>query len=511
MVTLHGTTGECKWYYDLRGSLWITGEGEMANYTSYEDTPWVKNNRIPNNVIIEDDVTSIGSYAFASSSISEVELSHYSSLKKIYPYAFSDASISDIYLNDDITEIGEGAFSGCAYLQKVYMPSNIETIGDYAFNNCKKASLVMTDKLKKIGQHAFSGCEVEFFTNSEVLEEIGNGAFSNLSVDKLTLPNSLQTLGHLAFNGSIKEIHIGTGLKYITGTPFYPSNTGKIYINLGNPLQLERNILDPASGWTLYVPKGSKTAYSQAPYWKNFKSIIEDTTLESGNGTPDSGEDEGEEGDDNVNVTIPQTYSNNGDVYRWIKVESPTLPTFYIMQTELNPQSHFRIEDIDIGLLDKSGDGTVIKTEFRNFLEKIKEETGIQMRLPTREEWMYAARGGNQSQGYTYSGSNDIDEVAWYKGNSQSQVHNFAQKKPNELGLYDMSGNYGDLCNDNTSDVANVDGYICGGCWKDDASSCKITSYKAGSTSGKIPGTNIKEKNAFDARYIAVRLVFTEP
>lgn len=512
LATLHGTTGDCKWYYDLMRTLWIIGEGDMADYSSYETTPWGKNDRTPNNVIVDTGVTSIGAYAFANPSIGEVDMP-YSSLTKISPYAFAGASISEIYLSDNITVIGDGAFAGCSYLKKVYLPENVETIGDFAFEDCKEASLYDTKKLKKVGQYAFLGCEVTTFTNSEVLEEVGTGAFSNLAVSKLILPNSLETLGHIAFDGNIGEIHVGTGLKNVTGTPFYPNKTGKIYVNLGVPLKLETNFLDPASGWTLYVPEGSKTAYSQASYWKNFKSIVEDETLESGNGTPDGGEDGDDNGDGgNVDIIMPETYSNGGNVYEWVKVESPTLPTFYIMQTELDPDSHFRINDnVDIGILNLSGDCTITKYELRVFLEKTKEVTGIQLRLPTREEWMYAARGGNKSNGYTYSGSNDIDEVAWYKGNSDNCAHYPAHKKPNELGLYDMCGNYGELCNNDADNLPNVDGMICGGCWNDAASDCKITSYEEGEVMGLIPGTSIKEKNAFDARKIAVRLVFTAP
>ena len=66
-------------------------------------------------------------------------------------------------------------------------------------------------------------------------------------------------------------------------------------------------------------------------------------------------------------------------------------------------------------------------------------------RLPTEAEWEYAARGGQLSQGFTYAGSNDPDEVAWYMENSNGQVHPVGLKKPNELGLYDMSGNTPEL------------------------------------------------------------------
>ena len=73
---------------------------------------------------------------------------------------------------------------------------------------------------------------------------------------------------------------------------------------------------------------------------------------------------------------------------------------------------------------------------------------GKRFALPTEAQWEFAARGGNGSMGYTYSGSNDIDEVAWYRVNTDYEAKAVAMLKPNELGIYDMSGNVWEWCQD---------------------------------------------------------------
>ncbi len=84
---------------------------------------------------------------------------------------------------------------------------------------------------------------------------------------------------------------------------------------------------------------------------------------------------------------------------------------------------------------------TVSWDDVQKFIKKLNEKTSQNYRLPTEAEWEYAAKGGSISKRFKFSGSNQLNEVAWFENNSDSKTHLVGQKKPNELGLYDMSGN----------------------------------------------------------------------
>ena len=131
-------------------------------------------------------------------------------------------------------------------------------------------------------------------------------------------------------------------------------------------------------------------------------------------------------------------------------VHSVTLSGYYIGKTEVtqalwkavmgrNP-SYSKGNNLPVN--DVSWD------DCQEFIRKLNALTGQNFRLPTEAEWEFACRGGNNSRGYKYSGSNYIDNVAWYCDNSGKKIHPVAKKSPNELGIYDMSGNVLEWCAD---------------------------------------------------------------
>ena len=155
------------------------------------------------------------------------------------------------------------------------------------------------------------------------------------------------------------------------------------------------------------------------------------------------------------------TSGQGSDVYEWEKpTHQVTLSSYYIGQTEVTQALWKAVMGTTVSQQrDKAntywplrGEGSnypryyISWDECQSFVAKLNQLTGKRFRLPTEAEWEYSCRGGNMSRGYKYSGSNTIGDVAWYKDNSNSETHPVATKSPNELGIYDMSGNVWELC-----------------------------------------------------------------
>ena len=170
-------------------------------------------------------------------------------------------------------------------------------------------------------------------------------------------------------------------------------------------------------------------------------------------------------------------------------MHSVTLSSYMIGETEVTQELWHAVMGKNPSLFKgaKKPVEQVSWDDCQKFIKKLNRLTGQQFRLPTEAEWEYAARGGNKSKGYKYAGGNNIDDVAWYTNNVGLTTYDVKTKFPNELGLYDMSGNVWEWCQNweyNYSTVPKTDpsgpasgSYRVsrGGSWYDIAWYCRVS------------------------------------
>jgi formylglycine-generating enzyme required for sulfatase activity len=180
-------------------------------------------------------------------------------------------------------------------------------------------------------------------------------------------------------------------------------------------------------------------------------------------------------------------------------VHQVTLSTYYIGETEVTQALWTAVMGSNPSLF--KGDNRPVEEvswdDCQTFIKKLNSLTGENFRLPTEAEWEFAARGGNKSRGYQYSGSNNLSAVAWYTDNSGSQTHDVKTKSPNELGIYDMSGNVDEWCQDwygsySSNSVTNPTGAgsgssrVCrGGSWLSSVRLCRSAFRDSTEPSGR--------------------------
>ena len=167
-----------------------------------------------------------------------------------------------------------------------------------------------------------------------------------------------------------------------------------------------------------------------------------------------------------------------------------TLSGYYISQTEVTWEQWLAVTEGNIAGFEGDLQSPVVNVNLFDccrFVDKLTELTGKVFRMPTEAEWEFAARGGEGGVRLLFAGSNDADEVAWYYENSDGRPHTVATKLPNSLGIYDMSGNVLEWCQDfyyhyssdpQVNPVGPESGYtnvVRGGGWDWDYMSCRVT------------------------------------
>ncbi|MGN0033523.1 MAG: SUMF1/EgtB/PvdO family nonheme iron enzyme [Candidatus Limimorpha sp.] len=221
-----------------------------------------------------------------------------------------------------------------------------------------------------------------------------------------------------------------------------------------------------------------------------------------------------ENNDDVFNISFDMIVSVNGVTFEMVRVDggkfkmgataeqkkfaendesrthNVTLNDYYIGKYEVTQSVWNAVMDNDQSAF-KGPNRPVERVSWNDcqeFIRRLNEATGKNFRLPTEAEWEYAARGGKKSHGFRYSGSDKIDEVAWYSENSGNETHDVGQKKPNELGIYDMSGNVWEWCSDwylkkykrksQKNPIGPNEGsnkVFRGSCWNNNANSCRVS------------------------------------
>lgn len=194
---------------------------------------------------------------------------------------------------------------------------------------------------------------------------------------------------------------------------------------------------------------------------------------------------------DGGTFTMGATSEQGSDAYDDEKpAHSVTLSSYYIGETEVTQELWQEV----MGSNPSSYKGSrrpveqVSWEDCQDFIRRLNQRTGRNFRLPTEAEWEYAARGGRKSNGYKYAGGNSVYDVAWYENNRGSDTHHpVAQKRANELGLYDMSGNVYEWCQDrygnySSSSQTNPQGPSSGsdrvgrgGSWFSDSRLCRVS------------------------------------
>ena len=433
-------------------------------------------------------VTKIGDNAFnGCPNLQRVSLA--STVTSVGRWAFDSCNkLEDIDLGS-VKKIGRAAFQYDKILQSITIPEGVECLDSLLFQSCISLTNVnLPTTLNKIQRSAFYGC-------------------TNLT--SITLPQSLKSIEDAAFSTCKKlvSIRIPLSVESIGQKVFYGCDSLRSIYSCSAPsgIEADENLFDglDTTQVRLYVPTRYAGDYIATSPWNHVLIFTLDEEDVDGDGVVSSvditaiyncllnGDDtfgrtldvNGDGICSSVDITIlynlllnggspdVEEFDVGGITFKLVKVKKGAFvmgegkdgenvnnfhnvtlsKDFYIGETEVTQELWQAVmgDEHEFGFpgAKKPAHG-LSWNDCMSFIAKLNTLTGHNFRLPTEAEWEYAARGGNKSSGYLYSGSDDIDKVAWYQGNSQSQIYDVASKPCNELGLFDMSGNVTEWCSD---------------------------------------------------------------
>ena len=495
------------------------------------------------NTIIPTTANKIGDNAFEG--CTELEsISIPSSVNSLGRSAFSGCtSLSSVSIPSSVTIIGDYAFWDCVCLKNLDIPIGVNSIGSYAFYNCQSiTSVTIPSSVITINSDAFRECiALTNVTIGRNVSKIGGNTFDGC--------DSITTVTCLGNVPRIMEYPWG-GVEDCFSDRCYSQATLKVPFDYVSDYLADEhwNKFANIEGFE-YNSRGDADGDGKVTI-NDVTTLIDYLLSDNAKAIDLLGADADSDGRVSINdVTtlidfmlsgvwpytpdIPdepetETFTVNGVTFKMVAVEGGTfmmgataeqgsdawddekpahqvtLSSYCIGETEVtqalwqavmgsNP-SWFSSNYSYATNLQRPVE-CVSWNSCQTFINKLNELTGKTFRLPTEAEWEYAARGGNKSQGYKYAGSNDINKVAWYWDNIPSQssytdgygTQTVATKSPNELGLYDMSGNVLEWCQDwyssyssesqtnPTGPASGSNRVYRGGCWNSDARGCRVS------------------------------------
>lgn len=397
-------------------------------------------------------VTSIGPSAFRlSKSLTAVTIPN--TVTTIGNYAFYYCEgLTSVVIPNSVTTIGNNAFWLCLNLSEAIIPNSVTTIGSMAFRNCSAMTRVV------IGENVTSIGSTCFIYNPNITEVICLAATPPTLNDPAS--GSMTTFQTSVYSDAVLRVPYGSHEAYRND-----ANWSK-FVNIVseevvNPVMAgdvngdgKLNITDVTALINYLLSHNDSAINPDAADVNQDNSVnISDVTalinmLLSGAGgetTPGIGKT------NYIINSVPFTMVKvDGGTFMmglegiFTPVHQVTLSDYYIGETEVtqalwqtvmgsNPSSNK--SDVNLPVENMTWDAC------QTFATKLSQLTGQNFHLPSEAQWEFAARGGNKSMGYTYAGSNNLNEVAWYEANSGNKTHIVGTKKANELGLYDMSGN----------------------------------------------------------------------